>query len=228
MSNDGYNLFCPIAKACEIIEPRWTLLVLAEMWSGSTRFNDIRRGVPGMSPTLLSKRLKELEHNGMLVRLENPKTGEINYELTEMAIELETIGFALGKWANRHIDSDVTLEKLDARLLMWNMRRKINIAKWPKTKRTVVQFSYPELPLHSQNYWLVSKPGSYVDLCTEDPGQDVDLLVTADLRAMTAAWMGYSSLAAEVSRGKITLIGDRTLAQTMSSWMIQSAYAEAC
>jgi DNA-binding HxlR family transcriptional regulator len=228
MSNDGYNLFCPISRACEIIEPRWTLLVLAEMWSGSTRFNDIRRGVPTMSPTLLSKRLKELEHNGLLVRIENRSTGEINYELTKMGSELETIAFALGKWANRHVDAEVTLEKLDANVLMWNMRRKIRTSDWPKKKRTVVQFNYPEQPSHAQNFWLVCKPGAYLDLCTVDPGHDVDLYVNADLKAMTAAWMGYSSLRAEIARGKISLIGDRALAQTMSSWMVQSSYAEAC
>ena len=228
MSNDGYNLFCPISKACELIEPRWTLLVLGELWSGSTRFNEIRRGVPGMSPTLLSKRLKELEHNGMILRTENPSTGEIHYEITQMGLELQPIAFALGKWANRHIDADVTLEKLDARLLMWNMRRNISTANWTKARRTVIQFTYPELPRDQQSYWLVSKPGLYLDLCSEDPGHNVDLYVTADLKAMTSAWLGFSNLSAEIAHGKISLIGDKTLAQTMSSWMVQSAYAMAC
>lgn len=227
MSNDGYNLFCPISKACELLEPRWTLLVLGEMWSGSTRFNEIRRGVPGMSPTLLSKRLKEMEHNGLIHRFENRATGDINYQLSHMGQELQPIAFALGKWANRHIDADVTLENLDARLLMWNMRRKIRTTDWSAVRHTVVQFTYPELPPDQQSYWLVAKPGSYVDLCSDDPGHDVDLYVTADLKAMTSAWIGFTSLTAELARGNISLIGDRTLAQTMSTWMVRSAYADA-
>lgn len=228
MSNDGYNLFCPISKACEILEPRWTLLVMGEMWSGSTRFNEIRRGVPGMSPTLLSKRLKEMEYNGLIQRTENPTTGEIHYQITQMGLELQPIALAMGKWANRHIEADVTLEKLDARLLMWNMRRNITTANWPKQQRTVIQFTYPELPRDVQSYWLISKPGLYLDLCSEDPGHNVDLYVTADLKAMTSAWIGFSTLAAEIARGKISLIGDKTLSQTMSSWMVQSAFAMAC
>jgi DNA-binding HxlR family transcriptional regulator len=228
MSNDGYNLFCPISKACEMIEPRWTLLVLGELWSGSTRFNEIRRGVPGMSPTLLSKRLKELEHNGLILRTANATSGEIHYQITQMGLELQPIAFALGKWANRHIETDVTLEKLDARLLMWNMRRNINTVDWPKQHRTVIQFTYPELPRDTQSYWLISKPGLYLDLCSEDPGHNVDLFVTADLKAMTSAWIGFSTLSTEIARGKISLIGDKTLSRTMSSWMVQSPYAMAC
>ncbi len=207
MSNDGYNLFCPISKACELLEPRWTLLVLGEMWSGSTRFNEIRRGVPGMSPTLLSKRLKEMDQNGLIHRTENRVTGDITYRLTPMGQDLQPIALALGKWANRHIDAEVTLENLDAQLLMWNMRRKIQTAGWSATRHTVIQFTFPELPDHRQSYWLVSKPGSYVDLCADDPGHDVDLYVTADLKAMTSAWIGFTNLAAEVACGKITLIG---------------------
>ena len=134
----------------------------------------------------------------------------------------------MGKWANRHIEADVTLQKLDARLLMWNMRRNVKTADWPKTKRTIIQFTYPELPHGTQSYWLVSKPGLYLDLCSEDPGHNVDLYVTADLKAMTSAWLGFSNLSAEIAHGKISLIGDKTLAQTMSSWMVQSAYAMAC
>lgn len=92
--------------------------MLGELWSGSARFNEIRRGVRGMSPTLLSKHRKDLEHSGLILRSQNPCTGEICYQTTQMGLELQPIAFALGKWANRHIGPDVTLEKHDARLLM--------------------------------------------------------------------------------------------------------------
>jgi DNA-binding HxlR family transcriptional regulator len=227
MTQDSYNQFCPIAKACEVLEPRWTLLILSEMWGGSTRFNEIRRGVPGMSPTLQSKRMKELEQNGLITRTENRATGDIIYKTTAIADELRPIAFALGQWAHRNIDADVSLERLDARLLMWNMRRKIDASAMPGLGRRVIQFTYPELAKDAQSYWLIAKPGLPVDLCSTDPGHDVDLYISADLKAMTSAWMGWSSLTAELARGKITLIGDRDLAASIGKWMVRSSYATA-
>ncbi|MHA7970194.1 winged helix-turn-helix transcriptional regulator [Rhizobium sp. CAU 1783] len=225
MSKDGYQQFCPVAKACEVLEPRWTLLLLCEMWAGSLRFNEIHRGVPGMSPTLMSKRLREMEQRGLVRRLRNEDTGEIQYRTTEMADELQPIVHALGQWAHRYIDADVTLENLDARLLMWNMRRKVDIARLPSGRRSVIKFSFPELPRDEQDYWLMSRPGLPVDLCLIDPGHDVDLFVIADLKAMTSAWMGHSSLGAEVSKGRISLVGDQRLAASIGDWMVRSDFA---
>lgn len=225
MSNDSYGQFCPIAKACEVLEPRWTLLILCELWSGSTRFNEIRRGVPGMSPTLLSKRLKEMEARGLVRRSENQAGGDIAYTTTEIAADLQPIIDALGAWAHRNIDAEVTLEHLDARLLMWNMRRKIKTDAWSDKRRTVVQFTYPELPRSEQSYWVIAKPGAPVDLCLIDPGHDVDLYISADLKAMTSAWMGHSSFQSEISHNKISLIGDKFLAATLTDWVGRSSFA---
>ena len=225
MAHDGYNQFCPVAKACEVLEPRWTLLLLCEMWAGSTRFNEIRRGVPGMSPTLMSKRLREMEERGLIVRTENRATGDINYTTTNIANELETIVHALGEWAHRNVDAEVTLENLDARLLMWNIRRKIDPGALPLSRRTVIEFSYPELPKDDRSYWLIAKAGMPVDLCSMDPGFDVDLFVSADLKAMTSAWMGLSSLKAEINQGSISLVGDPLLAASVDSWLVRSSYA---
>ncbi len=225
MSHDGYNQFCPVAKACEVLEPRWTLLLLCEMWSGSTRFNEIRRGVPGMSPTLMSKRLKEMEQRGLVTRFENAATGDITYRTTKMADELEQIVYALGNWAHRNVDKDVTLEHLDARLLMWNMRRKVDTTTLPRGRKSVIQFIFPELAAAERNYWLIARPGAPTDLCLIDPGHDVDLYITADLRALTSAWMGFSSLQGEISRDRITLIGDPDIAARIADWMVLSSYA---
>jgi DNA-binding HxlR family transcriptional regulator len=225
MTENCYISFCPTAKVCEIIEPRWTLLILCEMWSGSTHFNDIRRGVPAISPTLLSKRLKELEGHGLLTRKPDRTGSGYTYHLTRIAMELEPIIDQLGDWAHRNIDTDVRLERLDARVLMWNMRRKVNTAVLPRTRRTVIQFIYPELPEEGRNYWIIARPGFPIDMCMIDPGQDVDLYVTADLRAMTSAWMGLSTLQAEMNRGKIDLVGDATLINSIGDWMVRSKYA---
>lgn len=225
MSNDGYKQFCPVAKACEVLEPRWTLLLLCEMWSGSTRFNEIRRGVPGMSPTLMSKRLREMEHRGLVTRTETRSTGDIDYRTTAIANELQPIVEALGRWAHRNVDAEVTLENLDARLLMWNMRRKIDSRALPASRRSVIEFTYPELPRDEQSYWLISKPGAPVDLCSFNPGHDVDLFVSADLKAMTSAWIGLSSLQTEIAQGRISLLGNASIAASIDNWMVRSSYA---
>lgn len=239
MSNDCYLSFCPIAKACEVLEPRWTLLVLCELFSGASRFNEIHRGVPGMSPTLLSRRLKEMEKNGLLTRSVTGLRGDITYATTAMADELRPVVLALGKWAHRNVDRDLTLDNLDARLLMWNVRRKADVALMPPARQWVIQFSFSDNkpgPDHDSSsdqkqgevdFWLVARRGSPTDLCFVDPGQDVDLFIHAQLRAMTSVFLGYTTLTGEVSRGKIQLTGVRQLAATMTDWFVPTVYAAA-
>lgn len=221
MAQDGYAQFCPVAMASEILASRWTLVLLAEMQSGSTRFNEIRRGVPRMSPALLSKRLRELEAAGVIRRMEGTVP---EYRLTEAGQELKPIIASIGHWAMRWVDSECTLANLDAQLLMWNMRRKIDPRPLP-ARRVVVEFIYPELPRDKRHYWLIVSPSTGTDLCSVDPGYDVDLYVTADLKAMTSAWMGMSKMGDEIESGKIVLTGDTELVRTLSVWMKLSSFA---
>ena len=218
MSEGGYNQFCPVAKACELLQPRWTLLILSEMWSGSTRFNDIHRGVPGMSPTLLSRRLKEMEANG-LIRHEGA-----GYRTTEMAQKLEPIVQALGQWAHQNIDCELSLRDLDSRLLMWNVRRKIDLSLFPN-RRAVVQFIFPDQPADHRDYWLIAKPGSDIDLCVTDPGFAVDLFVESPLKVLTAVWMGWAPLKPALACGDIFVSGDAELSASIDRWMVLSGFA---
>lgn len=224
MSNESYNQFCPIAMACEIIEPRWTLLILCEMWNGSTRFNEIKRGVPGMSPTLLSTRLKGMEHNGLINRIENRNKSVIDYKLTDLAQQLAPIIYDLGKWAHRNLDAEVTLEHLDAKLLMWNVRRKIDDSFFPKRK-VVIEFIFPEQPSSCRQFWLIAKPDLGVDLCSKDPAFDVDLYVTSDLKTLTSVWIGLSELRSALISDKIKLVGESTLKSSISQWLVRSSFA---
>lgn len=221
MAQDGYAQFCPVAMASEILASRWTLVLLAEMQSGSTRFNEIRRGVPRMSPALLSKRLRELEAAGVIRRGEGAAP---EYRLTEAGQELKPIIASIGHWAMRWVDSECTLANLDAQLLMWNMRRKIDPQPLP-ARRVVVEFIYPELPREQRRYWLIVSPSTGTDLCSIDPGYEVDLYVTADLKAMTSAWMGMSKMKDEIESGRIVLSGDPELVRTLSVWMKLSSFA---
>ena len=219
----NYGLFCPVAMACEVIEPRWTLLILLEMGGGATRFNEIRRGVPGISPTLLSKRLKEMEKQGLIERLEDTAKGTVDYIQTNISIELQPAIRLLGEWAYRNFSVDVALDDLNPDYLMWNVRRKIDMAALPD-RRVVVQYHFTDLKANEATYWLIAKPGMPVDLCMMDPGFEVDLFIEADSKAMASVWMGYSSWNAETSRDRIFLSGDARLIKTIDSWMVRSSY----
>ncbi len=214
----SYGQFCPVAMAAEVICTRWTALVLRELLCGSRKFNDIRRGVPLMSPSLLSKRLTELSDVGII---EHAPDG--SYQLTMAGEELRPVIMELGKWGQRWVESSLSLKNLDPALLMWDMRRNLNPKPLPQGRCTI-QFHYPELPEAQQRYWLVIENGA-VDVCSVDPGHDVDLYVTVALRTMTAIWMGLTTIEKETSAGNLDLVGKKEIANAMQTWLGLSVFA---
>jgi DNA-binding HxlR family transcriptional regulator len=219
----SYGQFCPVAMAAEVLCSRWTVLVLRELLSGTTRFNDLRRGVPLMSPTLLSKRLKELIEAGVVTTIRTSQPGVVEYKVTEAGEELRGIVMSFGVWGQRWIESSLSLKNLDPSLLMWDMRRRVAMASFPDRKCTV-KFTYPELGATRNSWWIVVEEGA-VDLCSVDPGYEVDLYVRAALRNMITVWMGISTLKAEIEAGKIELTGDKALARSMHNWLGLSPFA---
>jgi DNA-binding HxlR family transcriptional regulator len=217
----SYGQFCPVAMAAEILCSRWTVLVMRELLAGTTRFNDLRRGVPLMSPTLLSKRLKELIDAGVVTAT---KSGQlVEYKPTEAGEDLREIITSLGIWGQRWVESSLSLKNLDPALLMWDMRRNLVAASFPDRK-CIVKFTYPEMRGGRESWWIVVTDGA-VDLCAVDPGFDVDLYVRSALRNMTSVWMGFSTLKAETDAGNIVLTGDKVLARSMPDWLGLSSFA---
>jgi DNA-binding HxlR family transcriptional regulator len=220
----SYGQFCPVAMAAEIVCSRWTALVVRELLCGSTRFNDLRRGVPRMSPTLLSKRLKELEVAGVIMTRKTSQPGIVEYKLTEAGEELRDIVMSLGVWGQRWVESSLSLKNLDPSLLMWDMRRGLAPTPFPP-RRCTINFLYPDVIAAKRSWWLVVD-GSTVDLCSTNPGFEVDLYVKSSLRSMTAVWMGLSTVQTEIDAGQIELIGDKELAQSMQQWLGLSTFAK--
>jgi DNA-binding HxlR family transcriptional regulator len=218
----GYGQFCPVAMAAEILCTRWTTLIVRELLCGTTRFNDLRRGVPRMSPSLLSKRLKELEKAGVIGTVRSAG-GSVEYRLTPAGEELGPIVMAMGFWGQRWVESTLSLKNLDPSLLMWDMRRKLNPEPLPPARCTI-QFQYPELPPARQNWWLVVEDGN-VDLCGFDPGYELNLLVRCSLKAMTAIWMGLTVVRTEIEAGRLELDGDPLIANSMQRWLGLSPFA---
>src|SRR4051794_9263399 len=173
MADGSYQQFCPVAMASEILCTRWTMILLRELVAGSTRFNELRRGVPRMSPALLSKRLKELEAAGIVSR--SPVTGEpgvFEYRLTASGRDLQGVVEAVGVWGHKWIETEASLKKLDPNLLMWDMRRNLDPGPMPR-RRCIIQVIFGDLPAARKNWWLIVEPDQNVDLCSVDPGFDV-------------------------------------------------------
>lgn len=223
-TQNTYGQFCPVAMAAEIVCSRWTALILREMLCGSTRFNDLRRGVPRMSPTLLSKRLKELEQAGVIATRPTRQPGVVDYVLTPAGQDLREVVMSLGIWGQRWVESQVSLRNLDPSLLMWDMRRWLNLTPHPE-RHSVIQFEYPELRDNRRHFWLIVE-GDGVDLCSQDPGHEVDLFVQSSLRTMTAIWMGITTVQAELDAGRLELTGDMALARSMQQWLGLSPFAK--
>jgi len=225
MTKDSYKQFCPVAMASEVLCNRWTVVVLRELVSGSTRFNELRRGVPRMSPALLSKRLKALEEAGIIRRVASQTDpGVLEYHLTRSGRDLKPVIEAIGIWGQRWVETEPSLQNLDPNLLMWDMRRSLDSSFMP-ARRTVIEFLYPEQPATRGRYWLIVTSGADIDLCTIDPGFDVDLYVTTDLRTMTAIWIGVTPVKTALANDKIVLTGDMRLAARMQAWLGLSPFA---
>jgi DNA-binding HxlR family transcriptional regulator len=219
----GYGQFCPVALALEILGERWTLLVVRELLSGSARFNEIQRGVPLMSPTLLSQRLKALERAGIVER-QQPTRSHPRYELTAAGRELWPVVEGLGIWGQRWARTEVRPEDLDPALLMWDMRRRIDLREVPD-RRIVIRFHFASVARGQPSWWLVLCDGE-VDLCLSDPGFDVDVDVEADLGAMIMVWMGDIALSDALRSGAVKLGGQRALVRSFPTWLRLNVLAD--
>ncbi len=226
MPDNRHMLYCPVSLASDILQPRWTILILAELGWGTSRFNDLRRAIPGISPSLLSKRLGELEAYGLVGRVEDTDNNLIEYLPTEAAQELGPIIASLGKWAYRHAGHEETLPDADVSTAVWNMRRCIDVDVLPD-RQIVLQWNFPDQAAAEQDYWISIRPGGPVDVCFKDPGYDVDLYVITDLSVYLSFYFGYSTIAHEVAEDRMQLIGDRDLARSIDRWLILSSYAQA-
>lgn len=225
MAKRPYGLLCPITHACEMLEPRWTIQVLTELWSGSTRFNEIRRGVGNISPGLLSKRLKELERHGLVERIEDPASGAVDYMRTRKAVALEDALNALAIWAQREIEAEWAVCDTDLSTLMWKMRRWIVREELPP-RRVVMRFHFSDEDAAYDTYWVVAQPGAMPEVCTSDPGVDVDLYIETTVLSLGSILLGRTTIEREVDHGALFLAGDPRLARTMDRWLPKSDYSQ--
>lgn len=220
---DTYGQFCPVAQAAEVLTERWTLLVLRELLMGSTRFNELQRGVPRMSSSLLSKRLRELERSGLITR--EPLQGERGhaYRLTPAGEALGPLVVQLGNWSREWLKREISEEEADPALLMWDMRRSVKLDRLPGDQ-VVVFFRYRDAEEGKRAWWLVAEKAN-ADLCFTDPGFGIDLQVDAEARAMAEVWLGQLELGAAMRSNRIRVSGPEHLVRSLPDWLGYSTFA---
>lgn len=216
----GYGQHCPVAKAAEVLDRRWTLLVLRELVVGSTRFNEIHRGVPRMSRTLLSRRLTELERVGVLRRRED--SGGPVYELTQAGEELFPVLEAIGEWGVRWL-SALSPEDLDPAFLVWDMRRSVDTDALPRD-RTVLKITFSDARPGLREWWLLLS-AEEVDVCDEDPGFETDVVIDTSLRVFARVWRGDLGWSEALARGGLRLHGPERLRRRVANWFRLSYFS---
>lgn len=226
MPSTLYGQFCPIAMSLELIAGRWTLLIVRELLDGSTRFNDIHRGVPLVSRSLLSARLKELEAARLVERAHSARSGRSEYRLTEAGRGIAEVIKSLGLWGQEWLDVAMALDEIDGGYLMWNVKKR---ATWvPEMgEHTTVRFEFTDQPdTEKRLHWMVYEP-SDIDLCFSDPGFEVDVWIETDTRSFTEVWMGWAPIGPALEDNRIAIDGPPELQRDPLRWIGTSILAGA-
>jgi DNA-binding HxlR family transcriptional regulator len=208
-----YAQYCPIVRAVEVLGDRWTLLIVREMLTGVGRFNELSRGLPGLSRALLSRRLRQLVAAGLVRRTDD------GYELTQAGEDLRPLVFGLAEWGARHAFGDPRPEELDPEVLMWWLHGRIDTSE--VARRAVVEI---EVADRARRFWLVIEPQD-ASVCYADPGFDVDALLRSDLATLYRMWEGEIELLDAVKAGSIELTGPRWITRALPRWLQLSPVA---
>jgi DNA-binding HxlR family transcriptional regulator len=218
-----YGQFCPVAKASELLGERWVLLILRELLLGTHRYSDFQRALSRISPSMLTKRLKQLEHAGIIVRKAQSGRKNYYYFLTPAGKELASIVEHLATWGMRWARGQLNDDELDVEFLMWDIQRRLQTDRMPDGE-TILCFIFDDL-VKFKNWWLVIR-NQEVDLCTENPGKDVDLYVSTTLINLVQVWEGDIDIKLAQRKKLLKTQGNTQLAKTMPDWLGICLYAD--
>jgi DNA-binding HxlR family transcriptional regulator len=215
----GYNQFCPVAKASEILATRWTPLILRELMAGTFAFNEIQRGIPLISRAVLVARLRELEEQGIVERRNRPDGNGLEYRLTPAGEAFGPVIAELRRWGLAHTRGRVKPDDLDPSLLLWGLRRRADRDALPE-RRVVVRFEFSGVPSSRTRYrimWLLLDRRG-VDVCVKDPGFEVDLICRGNIADFVAVYCGHATW--RETGGKTLFVeGERALARQLPEWL---------
>lgn len=217
-----YGQFCPIAKSSEILGDTWSLLIVRELLLGSTKFSQLQKGLPKISPTILTKRLKALETWGVLIKRKLTGQKGHEYRLTPAGRELSPLVDALAVWGMRWARDEMEPDDLDATFLMFDVERNIVTKELPEGEN-VICFQFPDLDEFGK--WWIICDGANTDLCYQDPGKDVSAYITANSVDMIKVWMGDLPLSGALRQDRITLLGEPSICDRFRKWFPLSSAA---
>jgi DNA-binding HxlR family transcriptional regulator len=213
----GYGQLCPVAKAAEVFCERWTALILRDLGGGATRFTELKRGAPLMSRSMLSRRLQELEHEGIIERRPNQTGRGYTYHLTLAGREFLPIIEALGEWGRHWSRRDLAANEVDVSQLLWSMERSVRPDAFGD-RRTVMQLEFTDQPGNRRRWWFVNET-SEAQLCVKDPGFDIDLYLSVRLRDMIEICRGDLSLAHAMDSGRLKMHGPSQMKRALPAWL---------
>ena len=219
----SYRQFCPVAKAAEVFCERWTALILRDLGLGVSRFAKLQRGIPQASPTLLTRRLKQLESEGIVQRVRSEQGRSWTYHLTPAGEDLVPVVAALGEWGQRWSRRELAAHELNAGLLLWAMERG-GLPHAFGNRPAVVKMTFKDRPANKRHYWFVIENGR-TELCIDDPGAPVNLYVATTLPDMIYVWRGDVSLIDALSRGRLEMLGEAWAMRAFPRWLARSKYA---
>jgi len=220
----SYGQFCPVAKASELFCERWTPLILRDLAAGATRFSELQRGVPLMSPSLLSKRLRELEAEGVVETRPAVKGRGKTYHLTAAGREFVPLIVALGTWGQRWSRRQLAEGEIDLGLLIWAMERSVDAAAFGRAQ-SVVRIEFTDQPGGGRLWWFINRDGA-CELCLQDPGFEVDLYLAATLPDMIYIVRGDLSLGRALDSGRLEAIGSARARKALRAWLNLSPFAK--
>lgn len=217
----SYRQYCPVAKANEILGDRWTLLIVRELIGGMENFNAIARGLPGISRSILSDRLRRLEKNGVVNRIPLKVRG-YRYELTAAGRDLKAVLEVMGEWGAAWAFDTPNEDELDPGLLLWRMQHRLNVEALPPGRVTI---AFDFRTGRKRHFWFVINEGE-ASVCLTDPGFEIVLVVTADLSAFYQVWLNRMSLHHAMSEGLIRLDGAPAFERDFANWFLWSPMAQ--
>ena len=218
----AYDQFCPISKAMDVLGERWTLLIIRELLTGGTRFSELQRGLGAISPSLLTKRLHQLEDEGLIVKRRIPGQRGFEYFPTEACEELFPAIEAIGIWGMRWARHQMADNDYDIQLLMTHLERSVQVDKLVG-RETVIRFQFDDITEHS-SWWIVVEDND-VDVCIHDPGKEVDVYFNTSLKKMCQLWMGECSYKQAIADEELSLVGVPALTKKVESWLKPSIFA---
>lgn len=216
-----YGQFCSVARALDLLGERWTLLIVRELLSGSRRFADVRRGIPRISRTMLSARIRELLDAGVIAREEDD--GGPGYALTPAGLELAAVVRDVGTWGQRWLPRELRPSELDIPPLLWDIRRRVRRERLPEPP-LVVRIELTDVRGAAARHYLLLRR-TEVSLCTVNPGFPEELILRADRRTLVGWWRGDLTLTQARASG-LALEGRREWVRAFPDWFERYVFAD--